>query len=251
MDGADRGTWQGPATAAQLLPDLRRAPIGVRLLQPKDVRFQDGGQLVRMPVRTPTAVREPVGAVVLVPVINLVTGFARDPELGAQRRHLLAVQQSSDEPETLVHHVTLLPGHAPSSGAKCHPCLRNKLLPLRQEGHGARRSALRADFTPSPRLDSLHSRPHRRVAPFRSRFWRWFSLSEAWPVTTAAANAALAQMATRATSKGPRSFGVAPDEIYTQRVGEQLPDRPGIRCQPVSGRTPFRATALPAHARVM
>ena len=27
------------------------------------------------------------------------------------------------------HDVTLLPGHAPSSGAKCHPCLRNKLLP--------------------------------------------------------------------------------------------------------------------------
>src|SRR5258705_10586102 len=33
---------------------------------------------------------------------------------------------------------------------------------------GARRSALRADFTPSPRLSSLHSLPLRRVAPFRS-----------------------------------------------------------------------------------
>jgi hypothetical protein len=31
--------------------------------------------------------------------------------------------------------VTLLPRHAPSSGAKSHPCVRNTVLPISQEGH--------------------------------------------------------------------------------------------------------------------
>ena len=60
---------------------------------------------------------------VLVAVEDLVAGLARDPELGAQRRHLLALEQAGDKPEPLVHDVTLLPRHAPScEGAKCHPC---------------------------------------------------------------------------------------------------------------------------------
>ena len=74
-----------------------------------------------MPIRAPAAVREPVDPIVLVAVVDFVAGLARDPELGADRRHLLAVQQPGHEPETLVHDVTLLPGHAPSSGARMSP----------------------------------------------------------------------------------------------------------------------------------
>src|SRR6476646_10111828 len=75
-------------------------------------------------------------AAVLVAVENLVAGLPRNPELGAQRRHLLALEQADDKPESLVHDVTLLPRHAPScEGAKCHLSARNTLLPLAQEGH--------------------------------------------------------------------------------------------------------------------
>src|SRR5262245_55924343 len=72
---------------------------------------------------------------VLVAVEDLVPRLAGDPELGAQRRHLLALKQAGDKPESLVHDVTLLPRHAPSWGAECHPSARNMLLPLAQEGH--------------------------------------------------------------------------------------------------------------------
>src|SRR6185295_4290496 len=82
------------------------------------------------------AVRERADAAVLVAVVNLVPGLPRDPELGAQGRHLLALEQAGNKPEPLVHDVTLLPRHAPSSreGAKCHPCVRNTVLPISQEG---------------------------------------------------------------------------------------------------------------------
>jgi hypothetical protein len=53
-------------------------------------------------------------ATVFVAVEDLVAGLARDPELHAQRRHLLALEQAGDKPESLVHDVTLLPRHAPS-----------------------------------------------------------------------------------------------------------------------------------------
>src|SRR5207302_2348279 len=48
---------------------------------------------------------------VLVALEDLVTGLARDIELAAQRRHLLALEQSGHESETFIHLVTLLPRH--------------------------------------------------------------------------------------------------------------------------------------------
>src|SRR5688500_6156978 len=80
------------------------------------------------------AVRQPVDPGVLVAVVDLVARLPRNPEFRAESRHRFAVEQAGDETETLVLHVTLLPGHAPSSGAKCHPCLRNTVLPMSQEG---------------------------------------------------------------------------------------------------------------------
>jgi hypothetical protein len=55
---------------------------------------------------------------------------------GVEMTHLLAFEQAGDKPQPLVHDVTLLPRHAPSSTkrAKCHPCGRNTVLPMSQEG---------------------------------------------------------------------------------------------------------------------
>src|SRR6476619_7839990 len=81
-------------------------------------------------------IAEGLDPAVLVAIENLVAGLARNPELGAQRRHPLAPEQAGDKPQSLVHDVTLLPRHAPSlKGAKCHPSARNMLLPNAQEGH--------------------------------------------------------------------------------------------------------------------
>jgi hypothetical protein len=77
---------------------------------------------IRLTIRSSTAIAEGLDAAVLVPVEDLVARFPRNPELGAQRRHLLTLKQAGDESEPLVHDVTLLPRHAPSSeGAKVSP----------------------------------------------------------------------------------------------------------------------------------
>src|SRR5262249_2203238 len=131
-------------------PNLRRAPIRIVTLEPDDLAFDHQRQLIRVPVRATTPVRQPVDPVLFVAVVNLVAGLARNAELRAQRRHLLAIEQAGDEPETLVFHVTLLPGHAPSSGAKCHPCLRNETVtPLSGRAQ--------CEFTDSPVLDGRGS----------------------------------------------------------------------------------------------
>jgi len=49
------------------------------------------------------AVAERRDAAVFVPVEDLVAGLARDAELGAQGRHLLALEQAGDKSEPLVH----------------------------------------------------------------------------------------------------------------------------------------------------
>src|SRR5262245_61513036 len=77
---------------------------------------------------------------VLVAVEDLVAGLARNPELGAQRRHLLALEQAGDKPATLVHDMTVLPRHAPSRwgqsvthplGIRCYLTLRKEINSLR------------------------------------------------------------------------------------------------------------------------
>src|SRR5262249_17813982 len=79
---------------------------------------------------------------VLVAVENLVAGLPRNPELGAQRRHLLALEQAGDKPESLVHDVTLLPRHAPSwwgqsvtyaLGIRCYLWLRKDKRPIKSQ----------------------------------------------------------------------------------------------------------------------
>jgi hypothetical protein len=71
-------------------------------------------QLILLAKRPPAPIGERADPAVLIPIENLVAGLSRDPELGAQGRHLLTLEQAGHKPEPLVHDVTLLPRHAPS-----------------------------------------------------------------------------------------------------------------------------------------
>jgi len=64
-------------------------------------------------MRPPAAIGQTADTRMQVALVNLVADLAGDAEFGAEPRHLLAVQQAGDKPETLVDHVTLLPRHAP------------------------------------------------------------------------------------------------------------------------------------------
>jgi hypothetical protein len=122
VDRADRRQLHAERALAQLLANLRRAPTGILAFQSDDDRFDRGRQAVRLPIGPPAPIGEGLHAAVLVPVKDLVAGLPRNPELGAQRRHLLALEQAGHKAEPLVHDVTLLPRHAPSSeGAKVSP----------------------------------------------------------------------------------------------------------------------------------
>src|SRR3989442_2694948 len=117
-----RSQLQARDLLAQLLPDLRRPPARILPLQPDDRRLDRCRQPIRLPIRPPTAIGERCDPAVFVPLEDLVAGLPRNAERGAQRRHLLALEQAGHKPEPLVHDVTLLPRHAPScEGAKVSP----------------------------------------------------------------------------------------------------------------------------------
>src|SRR6185295_18699279 len=122
MHGADGRQVRRGRLPPQLLADLRRPPAGILPLQPHNHRFQLRRQSVRLTIRPAAPICERRDTAVLVPFEDLVTGLTGDPDLGAQRRHFLALEQAGHKAEPLVHDVTLLPRHAPSSeGAKVSP----------------------------------------------------------------------------------------------------------------------------------
>src|SRR5258708_34356295 len=81
-------------------------------------------------------------AAILIPGEDLVAGLARDIELAAQHRPLLAIEQPGDKPHPFVHFATLLPGHLrlpqkPKSvtyvpGMICNLCARTGTARIRQ-----------------------------------------------------------------------------------------------------------------------
>src|SRR5688572_32060524 len=111
MHRADRWTPQIGILAPQPLPNFRRAPRRILPLQPNDLRFDDCGQLLGLPVRAAAAVRKGFSTVVSKAFEDLVTGLARDPELPAEAGHLLAIQQPGHKSHAFMHHVPLLPRH--------------------------------------------------------------------------------------------------------------------------------------------
>src|SRR3954470_20382957 len=156
MDRTDgRQLWRR-RLPPQLLANLRCAPGRVLPLQPDNRRFQLRRQSVRLTIWASTAIAERRDAAILVALEDLVACLPRDPELRAQRRHLLALEQAGDKPESLVHDVTLLPRHAPSwwgqsvthpLGIRCYLTLRKDTLSLGLVSIGltpSRRALLRA-----------------------------------------------------------------------------------------------------------
>ena len=138
MDRADGRQVRAGELLPELFADLGRAPARILPLQAHDRRFNGRRQPIRLPVRAVAPIAEGLDPAVLVAVEDLVAGLARNPELGAQRRHLLALEQAGDKPESLVHDVTLLPRHAPSwwgqsvthpLGIRCYLSLRKDTSP--------------------------------------------------------------------------------------------------------------------------
>ena len=108
---ADRRQLDVAMQPPQLLADLRGAPARPFALQLHDQLLDLERQLIGLPVRPAAAIGQAVQPAVLVALEDLVAGLARDIELPAQRRHLLAVEQPGHEPETFIHLGTLLPRH--------------------------------------------------------------------------------------------------------------------------------------------
>src|SRR5579862_7305369 len=126
-------------TPNEQLADLAGSPMGLVALEADDQALDLLRQLVGVSHRPPRAVAQGLEPVLLVAVEDLVPGLPRDPELAADLRHRLAVQQPRDEPQTLVHHRTLLPGHRHlppgMPGGRCHPCVRYDLSPMSRAAH--------------------------------------------------------------------------------------------------------------------
>jgi len=51
----------------------------------------------------------------LVPVVNIVTGFAGNAEFSASHRLFLAIEKTGNKLDSPVHQATLFPGHLDSS----------------------------------------------------------------------------------------------------------------------------------------
>ena len=139
VDRADGRQVRAGELLPELFADLGRAPARILPLQAHDRGLDGRRQPIRLPVRAVAPIAEGLDPAVLVAVEDLVAGLARNPELGAQRRHLLALEQAGDKPESLVHDVTLLPRHAPSwwgqsvthpLGIRCYLSLRKDTCEL-------------------------------------------------------------------------------------------------------------------------
>jgi hypothetical protein len=100
--------------AQQQLADLARAPMGLFVLAAQDEAFDLLGQLVGVAHRPPRSVGQRLEAMLLVAIEDFISRLARDAELPAHVAHRLAVEQTRDEPKTLFHNRTLLPGHSTS-----------------------------------------------------------------------------------------------------------------------------------------
>jgi hypothetical protein len=127
MHRADRGARHLGPPLLQSLAEFRGAPARILLLEPHDRFLHGHRELIGMAIRPPAAIGQAVQPDRLIPLEDLVAGLARDAELVADPRHLLALEQAGDEPESLVHDVTLLPRHRPSH------TLRGKVSPMSPE----------------------------------------------------------------------------------------------------------------------
>jgi hypothetical protein len=146
QDGVDRALGGHAHLASesphQELADLAGTPVRLLLLAGDDQALDLRRQLVGVAHRPPRAIAQRLEAVLLVAAEDLVAGLARHAEGAAGLRYRLALQQAGHEPQALVHHRTLRPGHPhlPPAGGRCYPCVRYDLSPISRATQSATRS---------------------------------------------------------------------------------------------------------------
>jgi len=124
QDGVDgAASWDfdfARQSSKEALPDLAGAPLRFLAFGSYDGGFDLRGQLVGIAVGAPGPIREPLQSTFLIALEDLIAGFARDPELAAQRGHAFAVLEPNYESHAFVHNRTFLPWHStrPPSGQK-------------------------------------------------------------------------------------------------------------------------------------
>jgi hypothetical protein len=92
MDGTDRGQVWHRRLLPAFLADLGRAPAGILALEADDSRLERGRPAVGLAEGPTVTVGQGLEAAILIAVEDLVASLARDAELGAQRRHLFALE---------------------------------------------------------------------------------------------------------------------------------------------------------------
>src|ERR1700693_441114 len=117
MNGTFRRDGNTGEAPQQALPDFASTPAGVLVLYVQDEVFDLERKLVGVAIRTSASVREPLHAVFLITIEDLIAGLAGDAKLPAKFRHRLALTTS------------------PSTGRKCHLCVRYNVLPMSQVAH--------------------------------------------------------------------------------------------------------------------
>ena len=123
----------------QELADLARAPVRLLGLQPDDQALDLLRQLVGIAHRPARPIAQGRKPVLLVAIENLVAGLAGYPEIPADVRHGLPVQQAGDKAKAFFHHRTRFPRHPhlpPAKGEKCYPCVRYEMSPMSRAAHG-------------------------------------------------------------------------------------------------------------------
>ncbi len=111
MNRAGRRRGESRVFSDEQLPDLGRPPAGLLLLESNDGTLGLRRQLVGLPIRSPAAIRQAQDPDIPVPLPDLVAGLPGDPELTAQRGHLVAFRQPDHELHPLVHGAALFPRH--------------------------------------------------------------------------------------------------------------------------------------------
>src|ERR1700730_8750231 len=90
VDGAFGGNRNARKSPEQALANFSRTPAGMLAFHVQDEIFHLKGELVGVAIRAAAPVSQALHTALLITIENLVTGFARDAELPAEFRHLLA-----------------------------------------------------------------------------------------------------------------------------------------------------------------
>src|SRR5947207_4634643 len=126
VDGAFGRAMNLRIAPGQNFPDLRSSPRGFFTFDAQDFLFQLDRKLIGIPIGSPSTVTETIQPYFLVPIPELITGLPGDAKFPAEFRHFLALQQSPDELQSLVHESTFFPWH---TGTSCMPSVYG-VLPI-------------------------------------------------------------------------------------------------------------------------